>query len=573
MHFISLYIQGFKSYKDPVTFEFNEGTNTIEGMNGRGKSSIMDALSVCILNKTANGEAKIEDAINLESERYILRAVVQDHEGSIHTIERTRDAKNMTLTIDGREASQGDVDKIVRNPDIFACVFNPHYFHNELTDSERRDIVLAHMPPVDYHQLWQEHVGELDLINKYQVNFTKPDESSRFSKLIKNKEAERVSKSAELSTISAELATAKNAAKDSPVAPDTARLDELKSEFEELSRRANDYSMATAQWQFATDALESAKVKIGAIELTEEQAREFAAMSIDIFKAKRSELQFSPLIPVQDNCSQCGAGLSKEQMAEIMAKNDAIHEKNISIREEMDKMDRAIEKINRARECAAIYDEVAGRQAMVNAGAKNMESLLAGQSTDELNSRIQELQAEITELSNQVVYFEACQKTAADDEARITRHRNRIDSLNQEINALDGEIATLRRIYDAIKGSGSIRTAIKNMHAASFEASLENCTVILEKELKKGGTTECFEIAYHGKPFRRLSTAEKVRCSMEIGRYLCNQAGIQLPVFIDNAEGIINIGDEDFSCCSQWFECYVRDGVEQVRVNEPETVQ
>ena len=44
MYFKKLSLQGFKSFADPVTIEFDKGITCVVGPNGSGKSNISDAL-------------------------------------------------------------------------------------------------------------------------------------------------------------------------------------------------------------------------------------------------------------------------------------------------------------------------------------------------------------------------------------------------------------------------------------------------------------------------------------------------------------------------------------------------
>lgn len=569
MQILSLHIHGFKSYKDPITYEFIEGRNTIEGMNGQGKSSIMDAIAICVLNKTANGESKIEDTINLESKKYLIRIVFQSTEGNVHTIERTRDAKNMGLLLDGRESSQGDIDKIIGNPNIFLSVFNPHYFHNELTDTERKDIVLANMPPVDYHALWLEHVGDIELIEKYQVNFAKSDESSKFSKMIKNKEAERIAKAGEVGAITSELSISRQAAGKSQENHifDEAAYNKDLAEFDELKSRLNNYSSKITELRLAENNLAHLNNSMAEIDLTLEQATEFSLMDLESIKAKRHGQNYKQVIPVTDKCYTCGAGLSPEQIEKITQDNQAIEQENLKTTQTIVNIDKAIKKIENAREYVALNEKLDAQNATCASLNDEAMNCLVGLTQETAEARIAELNKNIQGSRDIMAQQESVQASLEQENLRLNRMRSRIESLNAEVLEIDEELEVLRKIYESIKGSGTIRTAIKRMQTGAFEASLENCTVILEKELKNGNMTECFEIAYHGKPFRRISTAEKIRCSLEIGRYLCDQTGIRIPVFVDNAESIINVQEEDFSNCPQWFESYVRDGLEQVVVN------
>lgn len=67
----------------------------------------------------------------------------------------------------------------------------------------------------------------------------------------------------------------------------------------------------------------------------------------------------------------------------------------------------------------------------------------------------------------------------------------------------------------------------------------ERLTVRLFTEHKNGNQEPSFEIEYSGKPYAKLSTAERIKAGLEIVEALIGQAKKSLPVFVDNAESII----------------------------------
>ena len=59
-------------------------------------------------------------------------------------------------------------------------------------------------------------------------------------------------------------------------------------------------------------------------------------------------------------------------------------------------------------------------------------------------------------------------------------------------------------------------------------------------ETQKNGVIKAtFEIEYDGKPYSKLSTAERIKCGLELAEVLINVSGVSFPVFIDNAESIL----------------------------------
>jgi len=64
-----------------------------------------------------------------------------------------------------------------------------------------------------------------------------------------------------------------------------------------------------------------------------------------------------------------------------------------------------------------------------------------------------------------------------------------------------------------------------------------------------------FEVEMDGKPYRKLSTAEKIRAGLELIDVLSQQSGVVAPVFVDNAESILRYKQP----AGQLIECRVAD--------------
>ena len=58
-----------------------------------------------------------------------------------------------------------------------------------------------------------------------------------------------------------------------------------------------------------------------------------------------------------------------------------------------------------------------------------------------------------------------------------------------------------------------------------------------------GELTECCEIQYEGRDYKKLSKSQQMRACLEICNVFNNLSGINAPIFIDDAESTTDIGE------------------------------
>lgn len=108
-------------------------------------------------------------------------------------------------------------------------------------------------------------------------------------------------------------------------------------------------------------------------------------------------------------------------------------------------------------------------------------------------------------------------------------------------------------ILDAIK---AFRAKEAEMMAEKVSGLFERLTLKLFTENKGDGEQKpWFEVEMDGKPYRKLSTAEKILAGLELISVLSEQSGVTAPTFIDNAESIIKYQAPS----GQLIECRVAD--------------
>jgi DNA repair exonuclease SbcCD ATPase subunit len=93
-------LSGFKSYNGPMELSFGNPT-IVTGGNGKGKSSVADAIAFIITGLPFFGERGIDRLHCDDNGDLFLRMGFVDGEGQAHELTRTRRSSRMTVTFDG----------------------------------------------------------------------------------------------------------------------------------------------------------------------------------------------------------------------------------------------------------------------------------------------------------------------------------------------------------------------------------------------------------------------------------------------------------------------------------------
>lgn len=120
----SLMLSGFKSYEEPTELVFGNPT-VITGGNGRGKSSIADAIAFAVTGCPFFGERGIDRLHNENNPDVAIRMCLVDETGTFHELNRTRRKNRMTITYDGYEIRQLDLADLFGERDVFLSMNAP----------------------------------------------------------------------------------------------------------------------------------------------------------------------------------------------------------------------------------------------------------------------------------------------------------------------------------------------------------------------------------------------------------------------------------------------------------------
>ena len=141
---IGMTISGFKSYEGPTELTFGNPT-VITGGNGRGKTSIADAIAFAVTGLPFFGERGIDRLHNESNPDVAIQMYFVDETGAAHKLIRTRKKNRMTITYDGYEIRQLDLTDLFGERDVFLSILNPLYFIEELGE-DGKNLLERYLP-------------------------------------------------------------------------------------------------------------------------------------------------------------------------------------------------------------------------------------------------------------------------------------------------------------------------------------------------------------------------------------------------------------------------------------------
>ena len=104
----SMSISGFKSYEKPTELTFGDPT-VITGGNGRGKTSIADAIAFAVTGLPFFGERGLDRLHNEKNPDVTIQMRFVDENGITHELTRIRRNNDMSIYYDGHTIRQLDL--------------------------------------------------------------------------------------------------------------------------------------------------------------------------------------------------------------------------------------------------------------------------------------------------------------------------------------------------------------------------------------------------------------------------------------------------------------------------------
>ena len=155
----SMTVSGFKCYEAPMEITFGNPT-VVTGGNGRGKSSLADAIAFAVTGLPFFGERGIDRLHNETNPDLQITMRFTDDTGRAHELTRSRQKDRMSITYDGYAIRQTDLNEMFGERDVFLSIFNPLYFIEELGEDGKK-LLERYLPPIPQADVLSQFNGQL----------------------------------------------------------------------------------------------------------------------------------------------------------------------------------------------------------------------------------------------------------------------------------------------------------------------------------------------------------------------------------------------------------------------------
>lgn len=163
----SMSISGFKSYEKPTELTFGNPT-IITGGNGRGKTSIADAIAFAVTGLPFFGERGLDRLHNEKNPDVAIQMRFVDENGIPHELTRIRRNNDMSIYYDGHTIRQLDLADLFGERDVFLSILNPLYFIEELGTSGK-NLLERYLPFIPQETILAQLPGEVQASLKDEV--------------------------------------------------------------------------------------------------------------------------------------------------------------------------------------------------------------------------------------------------------------------------------------------------------------------------------------------------------------------------------------------------------------------
>lgn len=559
-------ISGFKSYEKSTELVFGNPT-VITGGNGRGKTSIADAVAFAVTGLPFFGERGLDRLHNESNPDVFVQMRFLDENDTPHELTRTRQKDRMTIHYDGREVRQMDLTDLFGEKDVFLAIFNPLYFIEELGNAGK-NLLEMYLPKVSQAEVLAQlsepvrrHLEKEDILSPEAYLKARREKIRSLEERItyvtgqRDQAAAQKQRNIERSqslpqrydALQKELAGLKEKQfSGMDVAAMNEQLMELSGRYSEARRDEQaDGSELRGQLTSLREKIAARRVEQYQSKYTRLLADAQARVQALSAQYSRDAAAYRALVPGVP-CPVCRRPVTEEELPKIQEELRSSATALLAQGQEQQAQIKELQELDRkARETFEQFQ--ADDLKKWEADAQQLENKLR-QLADDAAAQVENLRMEIRHLSADLEYgklsqeeydrLQACQEECRQCEAEMTALQSVEDvdaaDFDKQIKELKAEITEQKKLI-----ADATVYASKRAEMIFSVLKMNRVEISLFDVVKSTGEwKDAFKFTYNGRRYDRLSLSEKVRAGMEVSELVKRLTGRNYPVFVDNMESI-----------------------------------
>lgn len=560
-----LKLSGFKSFSEPTELTFGDPT-VITGGNGRGKSSIADAISFVVTGLPFFGERRIDRLHSEDNPDLFVAMSFVDEDGASHELSRTRKSGRMTISYDGYELRQLDLTEMFGERDVFLSIFNPLYFIEELGD-DGKNLLQRYLPEIPQEQVveqlsaaTQTLLGDKELVSpegkikrlrgevrefdnsviylQGQMDLT--EQQSRNGDKVCHELTEKLH-GLQSERDALERKRYENMDADAM----RERLLELSAQYSELSSDSHTPNQRVTELQQKIAERRAAVYEpkyTKAVAETTERVRTLG-------EQYKKERNIYAAIGRDRRCPTCHRAVLDTDIPTLKSEFEASLGKIVADGKEQQAQLQELRAMEqKAKDTFEQFkaDDVAKLEAEL-AEANNAPNDDAG------HSRIEEMRAEIQSLTSDIQYgnltdaeyerLNACGEEIRQVEAELAAQQKTaaasVEDYSEKISGIQTQIKERKAQIDAL-----FQFLSKRAELTFSQLKMNRVAISLYDVVKSTGEVkDTFKFTYNDRRYDRLSLSEKIRAGMEVSELMKKLTGRNYPVFVDNMESVDDLAN------------------------------
>ena len=518
------YIKTIGFRKNKETFETNlYDITSITGGNTKGKTNILYAIIWGFLGTNLTGDEK-EWLGNKNSDDCLVELHFTDNFNIPHILVRYKNkydnSKNFIM-LDGKTATQKDIQSFYGDKKLFLSILNPNYFISK-KPAEQKELLDKYLPEIDISIVYDK----LDNTEKALLESCPKNILEFISELNENKRITEI----KIGNLQGKIEYAQNIINSTVIEEEKTfeKAEELKFARMELSSlEAENTFTKTRQENIVNDLNNQIADK-------EKQIQDLTT-NMKAGKQKYLQLKAEPV----SYCPTCKQVLNPE--GKLITINNMRTELEIAF-ESKQKLD--IELMD-------LKSKHATERCKLHA--------LESKSNLEREKHIEELRSQIQELEQEQLEIERFNSS-------ILSQKHTIDGAENDISLFSSQIMECSKLLENIKETKDVAQKLyinyieEKMKFATKH--LKNVSIKYYKVSKEDGVIkEDFIILYNGNELKSISRSETIATSLELCNMLNIVAKTNFPLFIDDSESCADYNFiEDYSNGTQILIARVEKG-------------